>query len=307
MLVLLTGGATREYTIDWREQRVGHAQLTMSSTAGRVHFDWHATIGVAGPNCLRVEESKSGSWLKGSEAPVPEEIFLGLGLADGCRAVLSDSGLPGKGCLAHHGKEEIRGDLLGQPFVAKLGSDGLPDQVELPSLAITYRKSVGPADVPCPGPLGLPQPLLGGETVRSPRRILHSEFRAGGQTYVSARAPGTLPAAVAKLVARAFEESTGKDCKLVAGDLARGVRRQGIEARTVAGFLWDGGQLWPHAWNELLLPKRGWVAVDATTGSSFADAGRLTVGSLEPADALATGLHLLSLSAEPIRVVSYDP
>jgi hypothetical protein len=300
-------GASRHYEIDWREQRVGLAELTVSRTAGGVHYAWLATIGLTGPNCLQIQESRSGDWKDGSEEPLPEELFLALRLPDGCRAVKADDGGVGKGCLQHPAPRELVGDLLGQPFKARLGADGLPDEVELSALAVTYRKSAGTEEVPCPDALRESQRLLGGEAVTDARRINRSEFRAGGHAYSSRRASGPLPASVAEVVSRSFEQSPGRDCKEVARELSRKVRRLGVETRTVAGLLWDRGQLWPHAWNEFKLPGLGWVAVDATTGSSFADAGRLTVGSLEPNESLSTGLALLALSTEPVQVVSYDP
>jgi hypothetical protein len=306
-LLATASGSSRRYEIAWRDQRVGHADLNVTHTATGFHFAWRASIGLASPSCLRVEESREGDWKDVPDAPVPEELFLALRLPDGCRAVVADSGRAGEGCLHNLAKREAEGTLLGNPFKARMGADGLPDEVELTSLAITYRKTTGNEDVPCPEPLWESQRLLGGEAVVDARRINRSEFEAGGRRYTSARANGVLPASVAAVVARAFEQSTGRDCKEVARELTRKVRRLGVEARTVGGLLWDRGQLWPHAWNELLLPGMGWVAVDATTGASFADAGRLTVGSLEAGEALATGLSLLTLSAESVSVVSYEP
>jgi Transglutaminase-like superfamily len=306
-LLSMASGASRRYEIDWRDQRVGRADLTVTRSAAGIHYAWRASIGVASPNCLRVEESRAGDWKEGASAPMPEELFLALRLPDGCRAVSSDTSAAGEGCLVHRAPREIEGTLLGQPFKARLGADGLPDEVELSTLAISYRKSSGAADVPCPEPLEAAQRLLGGEAVADARRINHSEFSVGGHSFASRRASGLLPKTVADLLARSFEQSTGRDCKEVAREVTRKARKLGLQARTVGGLLWDRGQLWPHAWNEILLPQAGWVAVDATTGSSFADAGRLTVGSLEPPEALSTGLKLLALSSEPVRVISYDP
>jgi hypothetical protein len=306
-LLATASAASRRYEIAWRDQRVGRADLSVTHGPAGFHFSWRASIGLASPSCLRVEESREGDWNDASGAPIPEELFLALHLPDGCRAVAADNGKAGEGCLHNLTRREAEGTLLGQPFKARMGTDGLPDEVELSSLAITYRKMVGSEDAPCPEPLSESQRLLGGEAVVDARRINRSEFQAGGRKYTSLRATGALPAPLAAVVARAFEQSTGRDCKEVARELTRKMRNLGVEARTVGGLLWDRGQLWPHAWNELMLPGMGWVAVDATTGSSFADAGRLTVGSLEPTDALATGLGLLTLAAESVRVVSYEP
>ena len=306
-LLATASGASRRYEITWRDQRVGRADLSVTHGPAGFHFAWRASIGLASPSCLRVDESREGDWKDTSDAPIPEELFLALHLPDGCRAVVADDGKAGEGCLHNLARHETEGTLLGQPFKARMAMDGLPDEVTLTSLAVSYRKTTGSEDVPCPEPLSASQRLLGGEGVVDARRINRSEFEAGGRKYTSTRASGALPGPLAAAVARAFEQSTGRDCKEVAHELTRKMRHLGVEARTVGGLLWDRGQLWPHAWNELMLPGVGWVAVDATTGSSFADAGRLTVGSLEASDALATGLGLLTLSAESVRVVSYEP
>jgi hypothetical protein len=299
-------GASRHYEITWHDQRVGAAELDVTRSKKSVRYSWKATLGISTPNCLRIEESEAGEWKIESDAPLPEPLFLVVPSASECRTVVSSGGELGQGCLVHRANR-LAGQIFGQPVQATLGVDGLPNEVDLPSIAIIYRKSDGAGDIPCAEPLSTAQRLMGGEKVRDARRILRSEFRAGGHTYVTRRGSGSIPPQLADVMAKAFERSTGRDCKEVARELERSVKRLGIEARSVAGLLWDGGELWPHAWNEINLPESGWTAFDATTGSSFADAGRLKVGSLEPGQALATGLALLAISTETVEVLSYDP
>jgi hypothetical protein len=305
-LLVMGLGSSRRYEVTWHDQRIGAAELGVTRNKKSVRFTWKATLGVASANCLEIEESEAGEWNNESGTPLPEPLFLVVPSSSECRTVVSSGGEVGQGCLTRH-NSEVAGQLFGQPVQARLGVDGLPDEVDLPSISIVYRKSTGGGDAPCADPLSAAQRLIGGEKVRDARRILRSEFRAGGHTYLSRRGSGEIPGPLADVMAKAFEKSTGRDCKEVARDLERSVKRLGIEVRSVAGLLWDHGELWPHAWNEINLPESGWTAFDATTGSSFADAGRLKVGSLEQGQALTTGLALLAISTQTVEVLSYEP
>jgi hypothetical protein len=113
---------------------------------------------------------------------------------------------------------------------------------------------------------------------------------------------GPLPDTIQRLVAWAYARAPGRDCKLVAFDLAQALEGAGLHARVAAGWIVAHGALWPHAWTELQDGR----ALDATTSRGWADAARVRLGTLENADAATdTGQRLLRERHARIRLVDY--
>ncbi len=279
LLVLAAPPAgSRSYRVFVDGQEDGAARLSVRpGVDGGLAYEWDSQIGLSREPCLRSEEHVAGVYAPGQ--PVPDEWAISLGTHPaGARS--------------------------------SLGEDGLPDRVELSG--IVYQ-AAPPAAVRwdrC-----WPRGLSGGLAVRipagdpAPRRLSRAVFslafsREDNPVVVTRRGHGPLPGDVAAAIAAAYRDAPGRDCKAVARDLARALRARGLDARVEGGLLLDGGRLWPHAWTRVRVGDT-FRDVDATTGTSWADAGRLDVGPLEGPGAWRTGLDLLHLRRAHPALLSF--
>jgi hypothetical protein len=230
---------------------------------GRLAYAWRSQIGLSARPCLRSEQRVSGVYAPGQ--PVPDELAFSLGPRP-----------PGS--------------------AATLGPDGLPDHVQVqgvvyqaaPARDVRWDRCWphGPSDgiavrLPAEAP--------------DPRQLARATFTfAGLPPRESRRFDGTLPDDVALAIDDAHRRAGSNDCKAVARRLEGTLRARGYEAHVEGGLLLDRGRLWPHAWTQVRLDGR-FRDVDATTGSGWADAGRVDVGPLEGPAGWQTGLALLRL------------
>ncbi|MHB8417801.1 MAG: hypothetical protein ACYDCL_06980 [Myxococcales bacterium] len=266
----------RSYRILVGGREDGAAQLAIHPRPdGSLDYEWRSQIGLSRAPCLWSEQRAAGRYTPGSGRPVPDELALSLGA-------------PGRGATA------------------TLGRDGLPDRVELAGLVYEATPGEAPRWNRCrPGGLsgGLPAP--GGP--QNPRSLDRAVFEAEGEApRETRRYRGPMPRDVAAALAAAYGRAAGRDCKLVARELAEALRALGLDARVEGGFLLDRGRLWPHAWTRARVGG-AFRDLDATTGSSWADAGRLDVGPLDGADEWQTGLAMLRELRSPPRLTRFAP
>lgn len=284
LLALTPPVGSRGYIVLLDGRPDGAAALTVREEAEGLRFDWRAEIGVSASPCLVATEARRGVYVLGEGAP-PDELAIPLAAAGGGTV----TGLAG-----------------GERFVATARLGALPDRVELPELGISYVATPGsPAWGRCwPGGLDRGVALLGAPT--DPRRWRGARFEVVGvglpARVASSAGGGALPRAAARAAAALFRTAGGRDCRAVAGDLAKALRAAGIPARVVAGLLVSEGRLWPHAWTEARLEGR-WQPLDATTGPSFADAGRIRVGTLEGDERSRAGRALLRWRHARVRAL----
>ncbi|MHB1846524.1 MAG: lasso peptide biosynthesis protein [Deltaproteobacteria bacterium] len=300
-------GGRRAYELRLDGQRVGRATLEVAGDPRReVHYAWLAEIAAGGRGCLVAKERREGAWRSGDPRGMPEEVALPVLLALGDRRTALDLGRAGSArgaeataelVLTRRDGREAFGTDAGEPFHALLGRDLLPDAFELPRLGLAYRAVpwAPPEEIPCEGQAA-PLPLTGLPAGLDPRGLRRARFLIRGdglpRQVESERAGDPLAPGISAVLREAYARSPGRECQRVARALRRELARRGHRAVVVGGFVLDAGRLWPHAWVRLQTAQ-GPVSLDATTGTAAADAGRIEVGPLEGAGALATGFALL--------------
>jgi len=82
--------------------------------------------------------------------------------------------------------------------------------------------------------------------------------------YTTREEPGTWP------VEHTLAQCSGS-CRDMAWLLVQLLRRHGIAARFVSGYLVEPGRAELHAWAEAFLPGAGWIGFDATSGFATAE------------------------------------
>ncbi len=315
----------RRYELLVGGRAVGRAELRLEGEAGGLRYGWRAAIAIGGRPCLWAREAREGGVRPREGAPLPEEVALPLALARGLREVdlAGTAGGGGRLVVERVSGREASGTVLGEPFHARIGTDGLPEIFELPRLGVVYRAaaSLEGSDALCrAASLRGPLPVAGLPSGIDPRWLRVARFRAVGAGAPleagTVRSELPLDPRAAALVRAAAERSAGRDCQAVAKELRDALVQAGFQAKVVGGFLLDreaevpaplavrAPVLWPHAWVELATP-RGPVALDSTTGEGLADAGRLALGPLEGERALETGLALLRWRAARVTLVEF--
>jgi len=264
LLALAVPAGERHYRVFVDGVEDGAAFLSIHPLAdGRLAYAWRSQIGLSASPCLHSDQHVSGVYAPGQ--PVPDELAFSLG-----------SRPPGS--------------------TATVGADGLPDRVEIQGVVYQAAPARDVRWDRC-----WPHGPSEGAAVRlppeppDPRQLARATFTfAGLPPRESRRFDGTLPDDLALAVDEAHRHAGSDDCKEVAQRLAAALRTLGYEARVEGGLLLDRGRLWPHAWTQVRLDGR-FRDVDATTGSGWADAGRVDAGPLEGAAEWQTGLALLRL------------
>jgi hypothetical protein len=282
----------RSYRVLVDGQEDGAASLSIHARPdGSLDYRWRSQIGVSRDPCLWSEEQRGGNYREATGRALPDELALSLLPADA--------------------RGEVDATINGQRIHTVAGRDGLPNRVDLPALGLSYVQA-SPDELRwnrCgAGSLEHGPALLGADPLREPRRVRRATFarEAPGGWRVEASVPETpLPADVQRLVAASYARSEGRDCKIVAEELARQLERAGLHARVVAGWIVERGALWPHAWTEVD-EGSGFHALDATTSRGWADAARIRLGTLgDAAQDAETGGRLLSERHARVRLVSY--
>ncbi len=286
LLSALPNGA-RLYRVLSDGRDAGAASLLLRrAPGGGLSWRWRSRIAVSRSPCLFSEERRSGTWRPGE--PVPDEIAASL-----------VHGEPGRWVATR---------LSGEAARVLPGADGLPDGVVLDVLGISYvaapaaalswnrcRAGVLDEGLKVQGALGI-----------RPRRLREAEWNLGGRIIQVSVPDLPPPPDVVAAVDGEYARAAGRDCKTVAAALARRLSDVGRKAWIVAGLLLDHGRLWPHAWVRVQVGGV-YQAVDATTGLSWADAGRIEVGPLEGGNRLGTGAELLRLRKAKVTLVSASP
>ncbi len=267
-LAVLPDGV-RSYRVYVEGQEDGAARLAIHPRAdGSFSYAWDSQIGLSREPCLRSEEHVEGSYVPGR--PVPDELALSFGLHPAGTA-------------------------------AVLGRDGLPEHVEV-SGVVYAAAAAGELRWDRCWPHGLSGglPIQGVPDDLAPRHLARASFTFDGLPGQDARGfDGPMPEAVARAAAAAFRRAPDQDCKVVARGLAAALGAAGYAARVEEGLLLDRGRLWPHAWTRVRVDG-AWRDLDATTGTGWADAGRIDVGPLDGAAGWRTGLAMLRyLRARP--------
>jgi hypothetical protein len=291
----------RSYRILVDGQDDGVASLSIQARAdGSFDYRWRSQIGVSRAPCLWSEEQRSGNYTVAAGRALPDELALSL--------------------LPTDSNGEVSASVNGQRLHAVMGRDGLPDRVDLLDLGLSYVATPRVAiawDRCGTGALDRGPELVGAASLRNPRQVRRATFEplpspggsAGAQdAWRSATAvpEAPLPDIAGRLVEQVFRRAPGRDCKVVAFELAQALERAGFRAHVAAGWIVARGSLWPHAWTEL---EQAWGlgAIDATTGSGWADAARVRLGTLDSAEAAAkTGERLLRERHARIRLVDYQ-
>jgi len=286
-----TGERSYRILVDGRDN--GAASLSIQPRPdGSFDYRWRSQIGVSREPCLWSEEQHSGNYTVGTGHALPDELALSL--------------------LPTDSNGELTASINGQKIHAVMGRDGLPDRVDLLELGLSYVAAPPAALVwdRC-GTVALDRgpELLGAAALDNPRRVRRATFErvdAPGGWRVETTAPeAPLPDLAGRLVAGAYQRAPGRDCKVVAFELAHALERAGFRARVAAGWIVARGALWPHAWTELEQAD-GFRALDATTSRGWADAARIRLGTLDGAEAAAqTGDRLLRERHARIRLVDY--
>lgn len=293
-LALPRPNGERRYRIlvDGRED--GAAALSIRALpSGSFDYRWRSQIGVSRSPCLWSEEQRGGTYTVGHGRPLPDELALSFLPADA--------------------KGEVAATINGQKIRATIGRDGLPDRVDLPEIGLSYV-AAGPGapgwDRCSSSALERGPELAGAEALGDPRRVRRATFARvespDGWRLEVAAPGGPLPDLAGRLVAQAYARAPGRDCKVVAFELARALERAGFRSCVAAGWIVARGALWPHAWTELEEGQE-FRALDATTSSGWADAARIRLGTLDSAeDAWKTGDRLLRERHARIRLVDFD-
>ncbi len=300
VLAASTPNGERSYRILVDGNADGAASLSIRSRPdGSFDYRWRSQIGVSHDPCLWSEEQRNGNYSLGAGRDLPDELALSL--------------------LPVDSKGELTASVNGQKIHALIGRDGLPDRVDLLELGVSYIAAPPGAlgwDRCGTGALDRGPELLGAGSLPEPRRVQHATFerlRAPGEQDDASslwrsvtEAPAVpLPDIAGRLVMQAYQRAPGRDCKLVAFELAQALERAGFRARVAAGWLVVRGSLWPHAWTEIEQAD-GYRALDATTSPGWADAARIRLGTLDGAEAAAeTGQRLLRERHARFRLVDY--
>ena len=294
-----TGERSYRILVDGRDD--GAASLSIQTRSdGSFDYHWRSQIGVSRAPCLWSEEQRSGNYTVGPGRALPDELALSL--------------------LPTDSNGEVAASVNGQRLHALMGRDGLPNRVDLLDLGLAYvatSPSTLAWDRCGAGALDRGPELVGADSLARPRQTRRATFErlpsargsAGAQegwrsATVVPEAP--LPDIAVHLVERAYQRAPGRDCKVVAFELAQALERAGFRAHVAAGWIVARGSLWPHAWTEL---EQAWGlgAIDATTGSGWADAARVRLGTLDSPDGAAkTGERLLRERHARIRLVDYQ-
>ncbi len=283
----------RSYRILVDGQDDGAASLSIQARPdGSFDYHWRSQIGVSRTPCLWSEEQRSGNYTRAPGRALPDELALSLLPADA--------------------NGELTATLNGQRLHAVRGRDGLPDRVDLLDLGLSYVAAPPTAlawDRCGKGALARGPELTGAASLTDPRRVRQATFErvdAPSGWHSEAAAPdGPLPDIARRLVAQAYDRAPGRDCKLVAQELARALERAGFATHVAAGWIIERGALWPHAWTELF-DHLEFRAVDATTSRGWADAARIRLGTLDtPEEAAATGERLLRERHAQVRLTSF--
>jgi hypothetical protein len=293
-----TGERSYRILVDGRDD--GAASLSIQARAdGSFDYHWRSQIGVSRAPCLWSEEQRSGNYTVAAGRALPDELALSL--------------------LPTDANGEVSASVNGQRLHAVMARDGLPNRVDLLDLGLSYV-AAPPGTIAWDrcgaGALDRGPELIGVDSLADPRQVQRATFErlppppesAGAQSgWRSATAvpDATLPDIAGRLVQQAYQRAPGRDCKVVAFELAHALERAGFRAHVAAGWIVVRGTLWPHAWTEL---EQAWGlgAIDATTGSGWADAARIRLGTLDSAEAAAkTGERLLRERHSRIRLVDY--
>lgn len=253
---------------------------------------------------------RDGRRLAGSEAQ-PEGLWLWRRPPPGCVAGRQElTGKEGPLCADAVGPAQVRGSVMGEPFLARYGGDGRLLTLELRDARFIR---VEEAKLPAPPDLfasGFPvfgegevlavEPLSGVEA-ESPalpeRRARFTEREARGLAQSVHRSFTERRPSAADLSGDGGGSEVGSCLAHAERFLAR-AREQGRAAELVLGLLAEGDRAYPHAWLRVWLSDGARLELDPTSLAPVARSTHLALG-----DAGGTLLDLMAGRARVSRAV----